>query len=318
MSATAGTVPAIFRLVSIEALLLAAAFVAGLFLQRHRRHAQLQRWLWDAFFWTIAPAAAIYAYTTVEIDRTLVGSLVVVALSSWLVLGIAIGVSRLVSHDDAERGALVLASGWGNTVALGYPIANYAYGPEGLALQVLYAQFYYGVPGIAISMSVARMHSAEKPGRLGGLKAALRTGLNPPLVAAVGAIALRLAGVDIADAARSLGHAAGSASGPVGLLQLGLALPLQRVSHGARDLRLGAVVLAVRHGVAPLTVFAMARGAGVAVPAVFIVASAAPVAFHIVTLSRVFGLRSDLVRLLVVVSTVVGGAALVAGIALTR
>jgi phage shock protein PspC (stress-responsive transcriptional regulator) len=32
----------------------------------------------------------------------------------------------------------------------------------------------------------------------------------------------------------------------------------------------------------------------------------------------VYGLRSDLVRLLVVVSTVVGGAALVAGIALTR
>ena len=53
-------------------------------------------------------------------------------------------------------------------------------------------------------------------------------------------------------------------------------------------------------------------------PAVFILAAAAPVAFHIVTLSRVFGLRSDLVRLLVVVSTVVGGAALVAGIALTR
>jgi predicted permease len=70
--------------------------------------------------------------------------------------------------------------------------------------------------------------------------------------------------------------------------------------------------------VAPLMVFAMARGAGVAVPAVFILASAAPVAFHIVTLARVFGLRSDLVRLLVVVSTVVGGAALVAGIALTR
>ena len=51
-------------------------------------------------------------------------------------------------------------------------------------------------------------------------------------------------------------------------------------------------------------VFALARGAGVAIPAVFILAAAAPVAFHIVTLSRVFGLRSDLVRLLVVVSTV--------------
>ena len=303
---------------SIEALLLAAAFAAGLALQRHRRHAQLQRWVWDAFFWTIAPAAAIYAYSTVEIDRTLVASLLLVAVSSWLVLGIAIGASRLVSDDDAERGALALASGWGNTVALGYPIAHFAYGAEGLALQVLYAQFSYGVPGIAISMSVARLHGSEKPDRMSGLRAALRTAMNPPLVAAVGAIALRITHVDISDAARSLGDAAGSASGPVGPLQLGLGLPRQRVSHGVRDLRLAAVVLGIRHAVAPLMVFAMARGTGVDVPAVFILASAAPVAFHIITLSRVFGLRSDLVRLLIVVSTVVGGGALLAGIALTR
>ena len=65
-------------------------------------------------------------------------------------------------------------------------------------------------------------------------------------------------------------------------------------------------------------VFAMAAETGVDVPPVFILAAAAPVAFHIITLSRVFGLRSDLVRLLIVVSTVVGGAALLAGIALTR
>lgn len=303
---------------SIEAPLLAAAFAAGLLLQRHRRHAQLQRYLWEAFFWTIAPAAAIYAYTTVEIDRTLVGSLVIVAVSSWLVLGIAIGAARLATRDDAERGALVLGAGWGNTVALGYPIANFAYGPEGLALQVLYAQFYYGVPGIAISTSVARMYGAEHPGRRSGWRATLRTALNPPLVAAVSAIALRAAGVDLGDLARSLGDFAGAASGPVGLLQLGLALPLERVSHGTHDLRMATVALAIRHGVAPLMVFALARGTGVAVPAVFVLAAAAPVAFHILTLSRVFGLRSDLVRLLVVVSTVVGGAAIVAGIALTR
>jgi hypothetical protein len=318
MSVTARTVPASFRLVSVEAPLLAAAFAVGLLLQRHRRHAELQRWTWEAFFWTIAPAAAIYAYTTVEIDRTLIASLIVVAVSSWLVLGIAIGASRIVSHDNAERGALVLASGWGNTVALGYPIANFAYGAEGLALQVLYAQFYYGVPGIAISMSVARLHRAERPSRMSGLRAALRTALNPPLVAAVGAIGLRVVGVDLTDIARSLGNAAGAASGPVGLLQLGLGLPLQRVSHGFRDLRLAAVALSIRHAVAPLMVFAMARGTGVDVPPVFILAAAAPVAFHIITLSRVFGLRSDLVRLLIVVSTVVGGAALLAGIALTR
>jgi len=306
-----------FPLVSVEGILLVAGFAAGLALQRHGRHAQLQRWLWEAFFWTIAPAAAIYAYTTVAIDRTLVASLVIVAASSWLLLGLSILLARFASHDDPERGAIVLAAGWGNTVALGYPLANFAYGADGLALQVLYAQFYYGVPGIAISTSVARMYGVDRPGRT-GLRAALRTALNPPVIAAVGAIGLRIAGVDLVDLATSLGHAAGAASGPVGLLQLGMALPLGRVSHGGHDLRVGSLALALRHGAAPLIVYGLGVATGVAVPAVFVLAAAAPVAFHIVTLSRVFGLRSDLVRLLVVTSTVVGGALLVAGIALTR
>ena len=121
-----------FRLVSVEGILLVAGFAAGLALQRHHRHAELQRWLWEAFFWTIAPAAAIYAYSTVAIDRTLVASLVIVATSSWLLLGLSILAVRFASHDDAERGALVLAAGWGNTVALGYPLANFAYGADGL------------------------------------------------------------------------------------------------------------------------------------------------------------------------------------------
>lgn len=306
-----------FRLVSVEGILLVAGFAAGLALQRHHRHAELQRWLWEAFFWTIAPAAAIYAYSTVAIDRTLVASLVIVATSSWLLLGLSILAVRFASHDDAERGALVLAAGWGNTVALGYPLANFAYGADGLALQVLYAQFYYGVPGIAISTSVARTYGVDRPGRR-GIRAALRTALNPPVVAAVAAIGLRIGGVDITDLARSLGHAAGAASGPVGLLQLGMALPLERVSHGARDLRLASLALGLRHGAAPLIVYALGVATGVDVPAVFILAAAAPVAFHIVTLSRVFGLRSDLIRLLVVSSTVIGGALMVAGIALTR
>jgi hypothetical protein len=69
-----------FRLVSVEGILLVAGFAAGLALQRHGRHADLQRWLWEAFFWTISPAPAINAYTTVANDRTLVSSLVNLAV----------------------------------------------------------------------------------------------------------------------------------------------------------------------------------------------------------------------------------------------
>ncbi len=276
------------------------------------------RVVWESFFWAIAPAAIVFTYTTVAFDRPLVAALGVVAVSSWLVLGSALVVGRLLCRDRAERGALVLGAGWGNTVALGYPLASFAYGAEGLALQVLYAQFYFGVPGIAVSSSVARLAgNGEHPGRR-GLRAVVRTALNPPLVAAVAAVSLRLAGVDLTALAEPLGDAARVASGPIGLLQLGLALPLRRVSHGRRDLSLAAVALALRHGLAPLMIVAVGAAAGVDVPAVFILAAAAPAAFHVVTLATVFDVRPDLIRLIVVVSTVGGGAALLTGVLLTR
>jgi predicted permease len=304
--------------VSAELLLLALAFPCGLALQRHRRGPQLNRLVWESFFWTIAPAAIVFTYTTVVVDRALVAALVVVAVSSWLTLGVAAVVARIAGRDRRERGALVLGAGWGNTVALGYPLAAFAYGTEGLALQVLYAQFYFGVPGIAVSTTVAREAGAEDGRARPGRRATVRAALNPPLVAALAAGGLRFAGVDLTALAEPLGAAARAASGPVGLLQLGLALPLKRVSHDARDLSLAAVALCLRHGLAPLMIVGVAAAAGVDIPAVFILAAAAPAAFHVVTLASVFDVRPELIRLIVVVSTVAGGAAILSGVLLTR
>jgi len=77
-------------------------------------------------------------------------------------------------------------------------------------------------------------------------------------------------------------------------------------------------VLALRHGAAPLMLFGLAAALGVDMPGVFVLAMAAPVAFHLVTLASVFDVRADLVRLLVVVSTIGAVGAIVAGVALSR
>ena len=294
----------------IGLLLWAIAFGAGVLLQRRDDAARLNRIVWRAFFFTIAPAAIMYAYTTIRVDRTLIASLVIVAVSSWLLLGIATILARLATPDRGERGVLVLGAAWGNTVALGYPIAQLAYGTPGLALQVLYAQFYFGVPGIAVSTTVARLTGTlrDEARRRSLLRLAVA---NPPLIAAMIALGFRLAGIDLTDAVHPLATIAGTLSGPVGFLQLGLALPLHRVAHDARDLRLTAGVLALRHGVAPLLVVALAALSSVDVPAVFVLAAAAPAAFHSVTLAHVFGLRPDLNRLVVVASTALGGVGIV-------
>ncbi len=290
-------------------------FAVGLGLQRLPSAPALNRRLWTLYFWTVAPAAIVYAYSTIQISATLVSALVLVAVSSWLVLGVAFLYARLVGRSRPESGALILGAGWGNTVALGYPLAQLAYGADGLALQVLYAQFYYGVPGIAISTSVARMFGDEHPEARRRRRALLA---NPPLLAAVAAIALRVGGIDITGLAESLGHAAGVLAGPMGFLQLGLSIPLHRFAHDRGDLLRGGGVLGIRHVIAPLALFVLGIATGVPVPGVFILAAAAPCAFHPLTLAQVFGVRPELLRLVIAVSTFGATAVILLGIALTR
>jgi predicted permease len=290
-------------------------FAIGIGLQRYAFAPRLNRQVWTLYFWTVAPAAIVYAYTTIAISRDLVGALILVATSSWLVLGVAMLYGRIAGRSRAEAGAIVLGAGWGNTVALGYPIAQLAYGADGLALQVLYAQFYFGVPGIAVSQSVARMYGEDVSGTRRRRRLIFA---NPPLIAAVVAIALRLARIDIDHAATELGRLAGFLAGPVGFFQLGLSIPLERFAHDQGDLWRGGGVLGIRHAVAPLMLYGLGVLTGIPVPAVFVLAAAAPCAFHTLTLAQVYGVRPDLLRLVIAVSTFGATAVILAGIALTR
>jgi predicted permease len=139
--------------------------------------------------------------------------------------------------------------------------------------------------------------------------------LNPPLVAALVAIALRLDGVAVPGSAPA-GAVAAALVGPAGFLLLGLSLPLERFEHGPDELGRAAGALAVRFAGGPLCLLATATLLGARVPAAFYLLSGMPSAFHLLVLARVYDVRPRLMRLLVIGSTVpaVAGVALVSAV----
>jgi predicted permease len=293
--------------VALTALGWLLCLFAGFALQRRVAHpARLTRLLFRVTFWGTTPLVVFFAYTTVEVGRALFAAMAVVVASSWLVLGLGFLWARVGGRARPERGAMIIASAFGNTSIVGYPLAVLVFGPGGLALAVVYSEFQFLIPALAVSVGVARRfagegsHSPAAP----GWRALARTWLvNPPVVAGLMAIALRAGGVDLRDVVTPLGPAVGLAIGLFGFVQIGLATPLTRLSHDLADLWRAGATLLMRCAVAPLMLYLTGRLTGVVVPPVFLLLAATPVAFHTMVLARVYALDLGLQRLLILVST---------------
>ncbi len=291
----------------LTSIMWALGLAAGISLQRRAPNPQrLSYVLFLATFWVTSPLVVFFAYTTLTLDTRLLAAMALVVASSWLVLGLGAGAARLAGRDPAERGAMILAAALGNTGFVGYPLAVLAFGPPGLALAVVYSEFQFLIPVIAVSVGVARRFAgpgACAPGA-SGLRTMLRGWLiNPPVVAGVLAVGLRLAGADLRAAVEPLGPAAALAIGLFGFVQVGLAAPLERLAHTVADLGRALLILSVRSVAAPLVLLGLGRLAGIDIPGVFLLLAATPVAFHTIVLARVYALDGALLRLLVAVST---------------
>jgi len=279
----------------------------GLYLQgRLPDPGRLSHVLFAVMFWVTEPVLVFFAYSTVRFDTRLLVVGAVVVTSSWLVLGLSVGCGGLTSPDGRERGAVALASAFGNTGYVGYPLAIAVFGPTGLALAVLYSEFQFLIPNLAVSRAVARHYAG--PASLAqsepGAWALMRGWVANPLVAAGAlALALHFSGVDLRHAVAPLGTPAGLATGMFGFFQLGLATPLEPLAHRLADLPAAVAILALRCAVAPLLLLALAHLAGVHMPGVCLLLAATPVAFNSIILARVFDLDAAMLRLVVAIST---------------
>lgn len=300
-----------------EIALLAVFLALGLALQGRHGSPRLRERAWTAYFWTVTPALVFTAFSTIEFDRGLGLALAAAVLASWLVIGLGYGFASAVAPARDERGALALGAGFPNTAFVGYPLAQLALGNEGLALMVLYDRLGWLVPSTAVSTTIARLHGRRSEGRAETARRRLRIVLaNPPLIAAVAAVSFRLAGVDVTSWVEPLGRAAAEVVGPAGLFLLGLVLPLEPPAHDVAELRKAAGVFAIRFAVAPLVLLGCGLALGTEIPHAFLLGAAMPCAFHLLVLARVFDLRPQLMRLLVVGSTVPAVVAVVAASAL--
>ena len=274
----------------LTALLWGGSFAIGLAWQ-WRSPVSAAPWnkrIFYGYFHFLAPIVVLYAYTVVPADATTLLSLGAVIVASYAVLGI---------------GALALGSGFTNTVTLGYPVINAVFGTAGLALQVLFAQFMYLVPIVSVSTTIAAHYGNGTRPR--GVKGIARQIVNVPLVFAIIAVILRVSGFDIERFVAQPTDWVVFAMGPIGFLELGLALPLDRVSHDIHDIWRAAGPIFIRLAIAPSLLFGVHLATGIQIPTVYYLSIAMPAAFHTLILARVYGLPGPMMRLIVVISSLI-------------
>ena len=300
---------------ALEIALLAVFFALGLAAQRTPSAARARDATWALGWFVLGPVVVFYGFATIQVDQALLLAIVAAILAQWTVMGLSYAYAALVSRERDERGALALAAAFPNTVALGYPLAQLAFGNPGLALMAVYAHLHWLVPPAAVSTVIARLHGRRDPTGAARRRTAAVL-VNPPLVGALAAVALRAADVDVAAAAELSASVAALVVGPLGFFQVGLSLPLDRLSYEPVELRRAAGAVAIRFAGAPLVLLVFGLALGAEIPGAFYLGAAMPCAFHLLVLARVFDVRPQLMRLLVVGSTVAAVGAVAAGAAI--
>jgi predicted permease len=290
-----------------------ACFAIGVALQRrlHDPH-RLSHVVFTIVLWVLSPLVVVYAYTTVVVRPELLAAFACVIVATWITLVAGMLWGRFGGREQRESGVMAFATAMGNCATLGFPLTTLAFGGPGLALAVIYAEFQYLIPTDGVMLGLGRHYAgpSSRGLRAPGLRKLARSWLvNPPMIAGVAAVILRLLGVDITAVVAPVGPAIGLMFGLVGFLQIGLAISLEPLAHDRGDVWRAAVTIALRCGLMAVTLLALGWLFGVKIPGVFLLLAAMPVAFNTLVLAAVFDLDRELARLLVAVSTplVIGG-----------
>jgi hypothetical protein len=207
---------------------------------------------------------------------------------------------RLLGARLAEAALFGLNCVYGNTVMLGIPIIDAAYGAEGVATLLAVIAFHTSV---LLPLATLFIEADTGHGTVRVLWAALLGVLrNPVVVAILAALAWRAGGLAMPDPVHRFLAMIGAAGPPLALFCLGATLPRP---SGWSDLREVALAALLKLAAMPALVALLAYLAGVRGLAfsVVVVASALPTGANAFLLARRFATMTETSATAVVVST---------------
>lgn len=257
----------------------------------------------DFVFYLAMPSLLFRSMVTAPPLRLLdvAGSFIAGALLLFI---LAASISRIIFRARiSTAGVFALNAVFGNTVMLGVPIIDSAFGTEGVAYLLAVVAFHSALllPLATILIEADGGSGSRTP--LDVLRA-VAPGLlrNPVVMVIVAALAWRATELGLAAPVERLLHLLGAAGPPLALFCLGATLPKPEGLKGLRDVALAS---ALKLLAMPALVAALAWLAGVrdVAFAVVVLAAAMPTGANAFMLARRFGTMMEASASTVVVST---------------
>ncbi len=215
---------------------------------------------------------------------------------------------RLMGLKLAPAAMFGLTGVYGNTVMMGVPVIQSAYGAAGVA-NLLAVVAFHSASLLPLATVMIETGQGARPGLAATLRSVGR-GLftNPVVLSVLAAMLWRAASLPVPAPLHALLHLLGGAAAPVSLFCLGAALPppgMLRGHLGANGLGLGAAVL-TKLVVLPVVVGLIAHAAGVRGVAfsTVVVASAMPTGANAFLLARRMGTMAENTAAEVLLSTI--------------
>ncbi len=101
------------------------------------------------------PSLIFLAVWRSELNTELLKIPILAIMTVFGCLSIAFAVTRLIRSNPATAGAFIIASGFGNTAFLGFPLVISVFGAENLVYAVFYDQFSTGLIGLSLGAGIA-------------------------------------------------------------------------------------------------------------------------------------------------------------------
>lgn len=251
-----------------------------------------------AVFYFTLPPLIFQALHRAELHWSLL--LMPVAAVSLALVGIGVGLAltRAFRIPGPKAGALIIATVFGNTTFLGYPIIQGFYGEDGLTLAIFYDLL--GAAMVANTVAVILAGSLGRREPVQARKIIRRIVLLPPVWGMAAGLGLRW--LVIPNPVETVIQSMANLTVPLIMLSIGLSLKLR---DWRQDLPLVAMATAGRLVVFPLVAWIALRALGFPqdMLQVAVLQAGMPTMFFSLTLALLFGLRKELVLNIIMFST---------------